>query len=200
MAKLNFNADEYYGALKQLLPKGPAWDALDDSTFFKKMLMLAALEFARIDADFQKLINESDPTTASVTLTDWFYQWGIPDECLKGQESDIEELRRELIIKIRTLGYTFAEMVPYIGNLCGYEASLDTADLFTVGSTVDQRIYDSSWASWYWSVTANVLNQEFFKTTGRVNERLSTWGDDIFECLIKHYAPAHTGVIFKYGE
>lgn len=201
MAKLGFNADEYYEALKKLLPKGPAWDELDADGFFMKMLDLAALEFARVDADMQKLIAESDPQTASATLTDWFHQWGIPDECLKGQENSLEALRTELLIKIRTLGFTFQELVPYIGGLCGYDdAGIETADIFTVASTVDKGLYSPAWADWYWSVTARNDNQQYFKTTGRVDEALSTWGNDLFECLVKHYAPAHTGVIFKYGE
>ena len=60
MGRVSFTTDNYYAAMKKLLPKGPAWE-LEDSTFFMKMLYLAALEFARLDADISKMIDESDP-------------------------------------------------------------------------------------------------------------------------------------------
>lgn len=199
MAKLNISAEQYLHALKQLLPAGPAWN-LDDNCFFSKMLTLASLEFARLDADISVLINESDPQTASNTLDDWFYQWGIPDECYS-DETDYEELRKELLFKIRTLGLTFVELVPVIGQACGYSnVYLDTAELFTVASNCDDLLYNSSWSSWFWTVSANEENQQFFTVDGKANEYLSTWGNKKFECLVKHFTPAYTGVIFKYGE
>ena len=200
MAKLGYSADQYYEALKKLLPKGPAWDNLDDQSFFMKMLKLAALEFARLDYDISQLINESDPITANVTLTDWFHQWGVPDECSNDENATLEQLREVLLFKIRSLGLTFPELVSIIGRMCGYqETKLDTAETFTVASTVDMALYSEDWASWFWTVTVSELNQKFFMVDGYANEYLSTWGNQLFECLIKHYAPAHTGVIFRYG-
>lgn len=200
MAKLGYTAEQYQEALRKLLPHGPAWDDLDGSCFFMKMLTLASLEFARIDADIVRLIDESDPTTASVTLGDWFHQWGIPDECTKNTDATLEQLREVLLLKIRALGLTFAELVPIIGKICGYaETKLDTADTFTVASTVDCALYSDDWADWFWTVTVSDLNRKYFTVDGRVNEFLATWGNELFECLIKHYTPAHTGVIFKYG-
>lgn len=198
MAKLNISAEQYLQGLKQLLPKGPAWE-LSDDCFLNKMLTLAALEFARLDADISVLINESDPQTAGNTLEDWFYQWGIPDECYK-DETDLEELRKELLFKIRTLGLTFPELVPLIGESCGYSnVYIETSDPFTVNSPVNDLLYNDDWASWFWTVSVDEENQKFFTVDGVANEFLSTWGNDRFECLIKHFAPAHTGIIFKYG-
>lgn len=199
MAKLDFTAEQYYQALKQLLPPGPAWN-LSDDCFFSKMLMLASLEFARLDADISTLINESDPQTASNTLTNWFHQWGVPDECYS-DVTDLAELRKNLLFKIQTLGLSFPELVPLIGKFCGYENTyIDNAELFTVASTVDASLYDAQWSNWFWTVTVDDQNQQFFTVDGKVNEFLSTWGNETFECLIKHYAPCHAGIIFKYGE
>ena len=125
MGRVSFTTDNYYDAMKKLLPQGPAWE-LEDNTFFMKMLYLAALEFARLDADISKMIDESDPQSASVTLLDWFHQWGIPEEC-RAEDDDLEVLRTELLIKIRTLGLTFQELVYLIGQSCGYsETKIDS--------------------------------------------------------------------------
>lgn len=111
------------------------------------MLEIAASEFARVDADILKLIDESDPRTASVTLTDWFYQWGIPDDCLKQySQASLEEYRNVLVTKIATQGYTFGELVSLIGSSMGYSAvSIENFDTFTVRSRVNQRLYTPDW-------------------------------------------------------
>ena len=99
---LGHSASEYLQIFKALITKGTAWE-LEDKCFFNKMLEIAALEFARVDADILKLIDESDPRTASVTLADWFYQWGIPDDCLKQySQATLEEYRNVLVTKIAT--------------------------------------------------------------------------------------------------
>lgn len=143
---LGYSASDYLQILKALLPKGPAWD-LEDECFFNKMLEIAASEFARVDADILKLIDESDPRTASVTLTDWFYQWGIPDDCLKQySQASLEEYRNVLVTKIATQGYTFGELVSLIGSSMGYSAvSIENFDTFTVRSRVNQRLYTPDW-------------------------------------------------------
>ncbi len=99
MAGLNHSASEYLQALRLLLPPGPAWQ-LDESCYFVKLLELAAREFARIDADITNLIRESDPRTASVTLFNWFDEWGVPEECLKAySDASLEDYRNVLVTK-----------------------------------------------------------------------------------------------------
>ncbi|MDY6471403.1 MAG: hypothetical protein SPK70_10085, partial [Succinivibrio dextrinosolvens] len=70
-----FTVSEYQSALKKLLPQGPAWeDELSD--LMVAVIDLASREFQRIDHDISQLIDESDPRTASVTISDWFKEWG----------------------------------------------------------------------------------------------------------------------------
>jgi uncharacterized protein YmfQ (DUF2313 family) len=192
-------AQDYLGAERKLLPRGPAWDV--DGTFFGKMLELAAREFARIDADILRLVSEADPRTASVTLLDWFEQWGIPDECLKALGSeDLEAYRQVLLAKITTQGWTFEEFVRLIGATLNYSSvEIGTYDAFTVQSRVDQRVYSDAWKHWFMTVTADRTNVKMLTVDGRANMPLATWGDTLFECLVKSLAPAHLGVVFQYG-
>ena len=67
--RLGYSADDYYKAMKALLPRGPAWE-LDDHTTLMSMLYVAAQEFAQIDALIKKLIDESDPRDAQITLSE----------------------------------------------------------------------------------------------------------------------------------
>lgn len=201
MAGLNHSASEYLQALKLLLPPGPAWQ-LDESCYFVKLLELAAREFARIDADITNLIRESDPRTASVTLFNWFDEWGVPEECLKAySDASLEDYRNVLVTKYATQGYTFSELVSLIGNALGYsEVSIDNFNVFRVTSRVNERVYSPKWSNWFMTITVNKINERKFLTTSRVYARLAQWGDVLFECMIKNLAPCHTDVIFQYGE
>lgn len=197
---LGHSASDYLQILKALLPKGPAWE-LEDKCFFNKMLEIAASEFARVDADILKLIDESDPRTASVTLADWFYQWGIPDDCLKQySQATLEEYRNVLVTKIATQGYTFGELVSLIGSSMGYSAvSIENFNTFTVRSRVNQRLYGPDWKNYFMTITVDRTNVRYFRANTRVDNPLAIWGDQLFECEIKSLAPAQSGVIFQYG-
>ena len=201
MGGLNHSSSEYFQALKLLLPPGPAWK-LDENCYFVKLLELAAREFARIDADIEALIREGDPRTASVTLTDWFDEWGVPDECLKSySDASLEDYRNVLVTKYATQGYTFSELVKLIGKTLGYsEVSIDNFKIFRVTSRVNERVYSPRWSNWFMTITVNKINERKFLTTSRVSARLAQWGDVLFECMIKNLAPCHTDVIFQYGE
>lgn len=201
MAGLNHSASEYLQALRLLLPPGPAWQ-LDESCYFVKLLELAAREFARIDADITNLIRESDPRTASVTLFNWFDEWGVPEECLKAySDASLEDYRNVLVTKYATQGYTFSELVSLIGNALGYsEVSIDNFNVFRVTSRVNERVYSPKWSNWFMTITVNKINERKFLTTSRVSARLAQWGDVLFECMVRSLAPCHTDVIFQYGE
>lgn len=201
MAELGRTADEYQLALKKLLPKGPAWE-LDDSSFFIKMLQLAALEFARIDADIIRLINESDPRTAEVTLSEWFHQWGIPDECITLYgEDDITTYVQALIAKISTQGLTFIELLQILATSLGYSVvELGNYEPFTVDSTVDKRLYSEDWIYFVRMITVDEIPVRDFTADSTVNRALAEWGNQLWECMVKALAPAHLSLIFQYGE
>ncbi len=196
---LGYSEEQYYQALKKLLPSGPAWE-LEDSSVFMKMLEIASIEFARVDADIVRLIKESDARTANVTLSEWFYQWGIPDNCLKLlPDATTEKYRAVLVSKISSLGSSFGELVQLISNALGYKnVNIKTFKTFKTTSTVDARVYDDRWVNWFMAVTLEKGNIHIFQVSDRSNERLRDWGDELFECLIKSLAPAHCGVIFQY--
>lgn len=198
---LGYSTDDYYQAMKSLLPRGPAWE-LNDSEPLMQMLYVAAQEFAQIDAAILTLIRESDPRTASVTLSDWFDDWGIPDECLKLIDSaGLDEYKRTLVTKISTLGYSFGELVKLIATSLGYEnVKIENFDTFTVNSSVDKAIYDERWKSSFMTITVDKFNPKYFQADWTVEKPLAEWGDQLFECLVKSLAPCHANVIFLYGK
>ena len=185
--RLGYSTDDYYKAMKALLPRGPAWE-LDDHTTLMSMLYVAAQEFAQIDADITRLINESDPRTAQITLSEWFEQWGIPDECLKSIDNP-------------TLGMSFGELVALIANALDYKnVSIQVFTSFTTRSNCSQALYDDNWKAYFMTIAVDKYNKKEFTTAWNASQPLAIWGDQLFECMVKSLAPCHANVIFLYGK
>lgn len=196
---VGFSSNEYLQTLTELLPQGPAWK-LTDNDFLEKMLEIASLELARVDADVQQLIKESNPLTASKTLAEYFIEWGIPDDCIKELDVyDLEEWRKMLVSKIRSQGLTFVELVQIISSEMGFEScDVQSFTPFYTTSKCDARLYGPKWRYSFMTITTSNLTQGKFLSTSRVNEKLSTWGNQLFECMVKALAPCHTNVLFQY--
>lgn len=196
---LGYTSEQYMGALQKLLPHGPAWE-LEGNEFLYKVLELASLEFARIDNDILMLIREASPETCSVTFDDWCHQWGIPDKCLLDVNADLDLYRTLLCLKIYSQGYSFVECINMICNALGFETvSLYTNTLHTVSSPMNTGLYDSQWGLQIIIHTEDETSITYFRTTSSAQRRLAEWGIEVFECIVKSFAPCWAKVVFSYG-
>ena len=196
---LGYTSEQYMGALQKLLPQGPAWE-LEGNEFLYKVLELASLEFARIDNDILMLIREASPETCSVTFDDWCHQWGIPDKCLLDVNADLDLYRTLLCLKIYSQGYSFVECINMICNALGFKTvSLYTNTLHTVSSPMNTGLYDSQWGLQIIIHTEDETSITYFRTTSSAQRRLAEWGIEVFECIVKSFAPCWAKVVFSYG-
>jgi uncharacterized protein YmfQ (DUF2313 family) len=194
-----FTVSEYQSALKSLLPQGPAWeDELSD--LMVAVIDLASREFQRIDHDISLLIDESDPRTASVTISDWFKEWGIPNDCLKSlANTSVEQWRQLLVTKITTLGLTYTELLSIIAEITGISSvSASRVKPFTAASRVNERLYGPKWDHAVLIISASGTTIKYFTANSRADERLAKWGNELFECLVKSVTPAHKVIVFQY--
>lgn len=201
-------AAEYDAHIKALLPPGPAWASDDVRSSIAMLIECWAMEFARVDARAQALIQEADPRFCSETFNEWLEQWGIPDECLEAWGSLLADgltettLRNALISKITTIGSSTPSFFIDLAKTWGYTVSIDELGAtHTVMSNVMTPFTDGNEWSNIWRV--HVYHDENSTVTwhnamGTADEPLAWWGDSIIECIVKKYAPAHTQVLFGY--
>lgn len=196
-----FSVDNYLTALKGLLPKGPAWED-KQSEEMDAVLYLTAKELQRLDLDIAQLIDEADPRTASATLSQWYKEWGIPDECLKALSSTTSDQWRQILVtKIRSLGLTYSELLVVIARVSGMKsATAQRVEPFTTASRTDARLYGRSWDHAVLIISATADQIQYFRTSSRTDERLAKWGNQLFECLVKSVSPAHKVLVFSYTE
>lgn len=189
--------------LRQLLPRGAAWDVPPDGTFARLLEALAA-EFARIDVRAVELLDEADPRTALETLIDWERVAGLPDACT-GQPDNVRERQIALVQKLTSIaGQAPADFIE-LAALIGYEIDIEEHRPLRTGFHVGDACKDEAWA-FAWTVIVQpfdgagrpVLAIAHFKVGDPVGTRVRGFGSLDLECVIRRAAPAHTTVIFAY--
>jgi uncharacterized protein YmfQ (DUF2313 family) len=189
--------------LRQLLPRGAAWEFAPDGTFARLLEALAA-EFARIDVRAIELLDEADPRTALETLIDWERVAGLPDACT-GQPDNVRERQIALVQKLTSIaGQTPADFIE-LAALIGFEIDIEEHRPLRTGFLVGDRCNDEAWA-FAWTVIVQpfdgagrpVLAVAHFKVGDPVGTRVRGFGSLDLECVIRRAAPSHTTVIFAY--
>ncbi|QDH35861.1 putative phage tail protein [Porphyrobacter sp. YT40] len=189
--------------LRQLLPRGAAWDFAPGGTFAGLLAALAA-EFARVDARALDLLDEADPRTALETLIDWERVAGLPDACT-GQPDNVGERRVALVEKLTSIaGQRPADFIDLAARI-GYEIDITEHRPLRTGFRVGDRCNGEDWA-FAWTVTVQpfdgagrpVLSIAHFKVGDPVGTRVRGFGSLDLECVITRAAPSHTNVIFAY--
>lgn len=193
--------EKYTEQLQQLMPRGVLWDDMvQPDTLFTKLLTALAEEFARVEARTEQLINETDPRTMYEMLFDWETWLGLPDRC--SIEAETLQQRRQAVLDLLTS--TGGQSRQYFIDLAaklGYTITITEFFPHTVSSPVNYPLYGSEWL-YIWQV--NALNQgeeiRYMTVMSGVNEPLSTRDSNILECAINRLKPAHTRVLFNYGD
>ena len=183
--------------LRQLLPRGGAWDFAPDGTFARMLEALAA-EFARIDARVLDLLDEADPRTALETLIDWERVAGLPDSCT-GEPDNVGERRVALVEKLTSIaGQRPADFIDLAARI-GYEIDIEEHRPLRVGCLVGDRCKNEAWA-FAWTVRVQpfdgagrpVLAIAHFKVGDPVGTRVRGFGSFDLECVIRRAAPSRS--------
>jgi uncharacterized protein YmfQ (DUF2313 family) len=208
-------ASNYLDLLRGLLPLGYAWNRVPGSVL-TRLLAACAEELARLEADAWRALEEINPLTTLELLPEWEAIAGLPDECSPTDNSDIAARRQALIGKLRrpvgqdaafferlaaAYGYPddrVEEFFPFSAEVSGAEDALNDAPggLNPDGSL---SLYDGWLYTWLITL-GEIFIREFCAEDSGAEDPLRQWGDDGMECRIIRAAPAHTVVLFGYGE
>lgn len=189
--------DQYRELMNQLAPPGSALPQSPDSTW-QLLLEARAGVFESVDARADVLIEESDPRTAYELLSDWERVAGLPDPCVD-REQTIAERRAALLRVLTSTGGASRKYFQELAADLGYDVTVEDYTAHTVGDPVDKPIYGIAWR-WAFTVRSAEETVTYHAVTGDVGEALATWGNDRLECVIERLKPAHTRVLFAYGD
>jgi uncharacterized protein YmfQ (DUF2313 family) len=200
---------KYKGLIRELFPKGWAWRIYKESVFAAFIDALAE-EPARIEERGFDFLEEMDPRTTFEMLDNWERLLGLPDDCTPAGTPSIFERRVRVLQKLTTGGGQSKAFYQLIAQQLGYD--VDVIDVenfkdFRVGTArVGDRLTngtvanDGGWAyTWVMKAPA-ALTRQFRVGQSTVGDRLVLTENETLECVIRKFNPAHTTVLFAFGE
>lgn len=192
------DAEAYARSMMQLLPEGAAWPRDAESTLYRTLLALAQ-ELYRLHNRATVLVNESDPRSTSELLLEWEADVGLPDPCVEAAQT-LAERRQALVGRLVAGGGPtrafFIQLAAALGVTITITEFRSEAEAIAAGIPYT----GTSWANtWRVNVPTAVSVREFRAGSGAAGEPIRTWGNDVLECQIKRFKPAHTTVLFAYA-
>ncbi|MGJ8619624.1 MAG: YmfQ family protein [Methylophilaceae bacterium] len=193
------SADDYYGLLQGLLPKGPAWPR-EAGILLNHQLYAWAEELSKIDARIDDLLDEADPRNTNELLVDWERVVGLPDRCVTIAQTYQQRIDA-LVSKLQTLGGQSRAYFIALADSLGYtNTTIEEYQPFLCG---ENTCGDALWSEpdrfvWQLNLPSDGSITYFECGESACGDALQSWGDEVLECRINQYKPAHTTAIFAY--
>lgn len=190
---------DYSSQLLALLPPGPAWD-VEAVPELVAVFEAVAVEFARVDARAEDLRLEMVPSGVRELLPDWERVLGLPDACL-GPDGGFAERRAEVVRRFSETGRQDAAYFVEIAKKLGYDdAWIEEYRAPRFGRSMFGRDRFGTRRQqflWKFHLGARRAGGARFGVT-QWGERFGSNPNNIVECIVRRYKPAHTHVIFEY--
>lgn len=197
-------AAKYSRLLRRLFPRGKAWENVNtsDSTIYK-LLSSLSLEFCRVDERAKELIREVDPTSTFELLEDWERLLGLPDSCDPEEDKTLEERRRRVLQVLTTQGGQNEQFYKELAANFGFDVDVISAEdqpPFTAGSRAGDRLTNGTWRYAFVIKAPAEFLITFKAGQGTAGQPLVKIGNDTLQCLMEKHKPAHTIVLFSFGD
>lgn len=156
-----------------------------------------ALDDAYYSAD--QLLEEADPNTTALMLSDWERVYGLPDACVAaaGIVQSIQERRAALVAKESFVGGQSPAFFIGLAADLGYTITITEYSPHTTEHDSEHPITDDPWR-FVWQVNAPLNTLRDRTSEDDTEMATAVWGNALMECVISRFKPAHTHVIFAY--
>ena len=190
-------AEQYARQLRALLPPGLAWSG-DQSSVLFAVMDAAAVELSRIDGRAADLEREWHAPTTFELLADFERVLGLPDDCAPAPES-VAQRRDAVVARLIALGGASPEYFIALAASVGYTITITEFRPFRAGrSYAGDALTNDDWPH-AWQVNGLTDTIGVFRAgANSAGDRLRWWGNQLLECLLSIYKPAHTILIFAY--
>lgn len=190
--------DDYLHAFQGLMPRGAVWPRDADALQTKVFRGLNAV-YAQSTARANNLLIDAFPGTAFELLPEWEETLGLPDPCA-GLSPTTEARRAQVVARLAAVG---GQSITYFTQLAanlGYSITIAQFAPFRFGqSGFGVQLGSDDWL-FAWRVNAPSYSIRYFSFgVSRMGEQFATWGNNVLQCEIQAYAPAHTIPLFDYS-
>jgi uncharacterized protein YmfQ (DUF2313 family) len=195
-----YGAESFAAQFQRLLPRGRIWHRGLELVQDADILALMPL-WARLHVRLNRLIAELFPCTPPYELLpEWEESLGLPDPCI-GPLPTLQQRQSAVCVKFTARGGQSIDYYIRLAASVGVTARVVQfapfrASINRCGDHLNGEAWAHAWAIIIPPPPTIVWFRAGLSTAG---EPLRTWGDKIFECMIRAAAPAHTVIIFRYA-
>jgi uncharacterized protein YmfQ (DUF2313 family) len=166
--------------------------------YFTRLLSAFSQEFARVDQRIDDLIDEADPRTTLEMLPDWERLAGLPDPCVTSEQT-VEQRQSALVSKLTMQGGQSRAYYIQTAEDLGYPAAtIEEYFPFTCESYCDEFLNSIADRHTWTIFLPSDGGFEVMTCESPCDSFLQSFGDEVIECRINQYKPAHTKVLFAY--
>lgn len=194
-----FTAEMFRAAFLRLLPTGPIWQRKDGS-IIHALATAWGQTFSRNAARASYLLTDANPATTTELLPDWEASLGLPDPC-SGENPTLSLRRAQVNARLTDTGGCSAEYYINFAKSLGYEITITQFAPARFGQAkFGTPYYGREWA-YVWQVNCPSIPVIAAQFGGaRFGDPYRTWGGQVLICEISSRIPAHTKVLFNWGE
>ncbi|KVC66608.1 YmfQ family protein [Burkholderia stagnalis] len=191
-------SDDFLSAFQALMPRGRVWTSDPDATQTKVFRGITSI-YAQNTARANYLLVDVFPATTVELLPEWESTLGLPDPCA-GPAPTIQARRAQVVARLAATG---GQSVSYFTRLAanlGYAITITQFSPFRFGqSNFGTPLYGIPWA-FAWQVNAPTFSvKSFLFGNSAYGEPFAAWNNNVLQCELQIYAPAHTQLLFKYS-
>lgn len=199
MADAPHDAADHLLAAQALMPTGAVWPR-QAGTVQERVLSGLAAGVARLHARARALLVDAFPSTALELLGEWEASLGLPDPCA-GAEQTVQQRRAAVVSRLTGRGGQSAGYFIGVAAALGYVVTIEQFAAFRFGeSDFGDPLADEAWAH-AWRIRAPAETVRAFRFGESVfGESFAVWGNAALECAMQRVAPAHTVLLFAYGD
>lgn len=195
---------KYSKLIRKLFPRGFAWSRTNESdSNIYKLSDAHADEVCKIHERADELVKEVDPTSTFELLEDWERLLGLPDQCDKVGDQTIQERRQRVLQVLTTRGGQNEAFYQELASNFGFDVDVISAEdqpPFTAGSTAGSRLTNGSWRYAFVIKAPAEFLVRFRAGQATAGDPLVKVGNDTLQCLMEKHKPAHTIVLFSFGD
>lgn len=145
------------------------------------------------------ILTEADPRSTYEFLADWERVLGLPGDCapLAVVALTVEQRRAAVVAKLAERGGTAPAYFIALAVRLGFEITITEGREWTFDSDDDAVLYGADWDfAWLVNALLNTVNEWTFDSND--DTPFAWWGNELLECAIRKYKPAHTVALFAY--
>lgn len=191
----------WLAALQALLPPGRAFTREAGATITRVLEAIAAMLLAA-QLRLEALLMEWDPRVATTMLPDWERVLGLPDECAPTATLSIAERQRLAYQRLLEQGgQSRAYFIALAEQLGEPGVTIDEFRQFNCGGDCNGSIFGTGDVfTWRVNIPHEAQNARLMNCNDDCGDGLQFYKPSLAECPIQDRKPAHTDVIFAYGD